>query len=70
METTLEPLPLDDYDDVDGVRICLWTAATKGPIVHQVIYEHGEPWRNDTDRGKLLIRPIELTGDPTGLVIH
>jgi hypothetical protein len=27
----------------------------------QVIYEHGKPWRNDIDMGKLLIRPPELS---------
>jgi hypothetical protein len=27
-----------------------------------VIYEHGEPCWNDSDMGKLLIRPPELTG--------
>jgi hypothetical protein len=31
-----------------------------------VIYEHGEPWWNDdTDRGELLIRPPELSGNRT-----
>jgi hypothetical protein len=39
---------------VDGARLCLWTAATNGPIVHPPgdIYEYEEPWWNDTDRGK------------------
>jgi hypothetical protein len=34
------------YDFIDdGVRPCLRTAATNGPIVHpRVICEHGEPW--------------------------
>jgi hypothetical protein len=36
----------------------------------QVIYEHGEPWWNDdVDRGKLLIHPLELSGNPTSRVI-
>jgi hypothetical protein len=30
-----------------------------------VIYEHGESWRNDIDRTKLLIRPPQLSGNPT-----
>jgi hypothetical protein len=35
---------------VDGVRLCLWTAATNEPIVHpQVIHEYGELWCNDID---------------------
>jgi hypothetical protein len=42
----------DDDDDVDGMRLCLRTAATNEPIVHpEVIYEHGEPWWNDIDKG-------------------
>jgi hypothetical protein len=34
-------------------------------LISQVIYEHGEPWWNDNDRGKLLICPPELSGNPT-----
>jgi hypothetical protein len=30
-----------------------------------MIYEHGEPWRNYIDRGKLLIRPAKLSANPT-----
>jgi hypothetical protein len=30
-----------------------------------VTYEHGEPWWHDTGRGKLLICPPELSGNPT-----
>jgi hypothetical protein len=26
-------------------------------FIPQVIYEHGKPWWNDVDRGKLLIPP-------------
>jgi hypothetical protein len=29
------------------------------------VYKHEEPWWNDTDRGKLLIRPLELSGNPS-----
>jgi hypothetical protein len=32
-------------------------------FIPQVIYEHGEPWWNDIDRKKLLIRPSELSGN-------
>jgi hypothetical protein len=31
----------------------------------KVIYELGEPWWNDVGRGKLLILPPELSGNPT-----
>jgi hypothetical protein len=41
---------------VDGVRKCLWTAATNGPIVHPWYIEYGQPWWNDTDRGNRGIR--------------
>jgi hypothetical protein len=54
----------DDY--VDVVRPRLWTAATNLHIVRlQVIYEQWEPWRNDFDRGILLIHPPELSGSST-----
>jgi hypothetical protein len=33
-------------------------------FILQAIYKHGEPWWNDTDRGKLLIRQTELSGNP------
>jgi hypothetical protein len=29
------------------------------------MYEYGEPWRNDIDRGKLTIRPPEFSCNPT-----
>jgi hypothetical protein len=36
------------------------------PIVKpKVIYKHVEPWYNGIDRGKFLIRPPELSGNPT-----
>jgi hypothetical protein len=34
-------------------------------FIPQVTYEHGEPWWNDTDGRKVLIRPPELSGNPT-----
>jgi hypothetical protein len=65
--------PLDDDDDdgddndddlVDGVRLRLWTAATNGPDAHPP----GDIWARRTMvewRGNLLIRPPELSGNPT-----
>jgi hypothetical protein len=38
-------------------------------FIPQVIYEHGDPWWNKIDRGKLLIFPQELSGNPTTRVI-
>jgi hypothetical protein len=35
----------------------------------QVIYEHGKPWWNKVDRGKLLIHPPEFLGNPTSTEI-
>jgi hypothetical protein len=32
-------------------------------FISQVIYELGEPWWNDMNRGKLLIRPPDLSGN-------
>jgi hypothetical protein len=59
-------LALDHGDHVDRVRLYLGTVATNRPIVHpQVMYEHGEPWWNDSDRGKLLIQPFELSDNHT-----
>jgi hypothetical protein len=50
---------------VDGARVRLYATATNEPVVHpQVIYEHGEPRWNDIDRGKLLISPAYLSGNP------
>jgi hypothetical protein len=34
-------------------------------FIPQVIYEHGKPWWNDNDREKLLIHPLELSGNFT-----
>jgi hypothetical protein len=51
---------------------CVWTAATSGPIVHpkgHTVYEHDEPWWNDLDRGKLVIRQPDLSDNPTSRVI-
>jgi hypothetical protein len=38
-------------------------------FISQVIYEHGEPMWNNIDSIKLLIRPPELSGNPTGRII-
>jgi hypothetical protein len=38
---------MDDDDNVDVVRLRLWTVAT---IIPQMIYEHGETYWNDIDR--------------------
>jgi hypothetical protein len=34
-------------------------------FIPNVACEHGEPWWNDTDRAKLMIRPPEISGNPT-----
>jgi hypothetical protein len=47
-------------------RLHLRTAATNGPCVHpHGIYEHEKPQWNYIDRGKLLIRPPELSENPS-----
>jgi hypothetical protein len=33
------------------------------PVIPLVIYEHGKPWWDDMDRGKLTIPPPELFGN-------
>jgi hypothetical protein len=38
-------------------------------FIPQDMYEHGEPCRNYINRGKLLIRPAELSENPTISVI-
>jgi hypothetical protein len=38
-------------------------------FIPQVIYKHGKPWWNNVDRGKLLIHPPELCGNPTSSII-
>jgi hypothetical protein len=55
---------LPSVDVVDGLRLCLCTAASNGPIIYpQVKYVYGEPWWNDyDDSGKFLTR---LSGNPT-----
>jgi hypothetical protein len=40
-----------DVVHADGVRICIWTAATNGrPTIPKIIYEYEELRWNDTDR--------------------
>jgi hypothetical protein len=39
-------------------------------FIPQMLYEHGGTWWNDVDRGKLLIRPPELSGNPTSRIIR
>jgi hypothetical protein len=34
-----------------------------------VIYDRGEPWWNDIDKGKLLIHPPELSGNPSSHLV-
>jgi hypothetical protein len=46
------------WDYVSGLR-----PPTGLLLIPQVIYERGESWWNDIDRGKLLIRPPELSGN-------
>jgi hypothetical protein len=49
---------------VDGAILRLWTAATNGPIIHPPgVVWHWEPWWNNIDKGKLLIRPRKLSGN-------
>jgi hypothetical protein len=38
-------------------------------FIPQMIHEHGEPWWNDVGRGKLLIRPTELSANPISIII-
>jgi hypothetical protein len=55
-----------DDDHVDGVRLCLWTAATSGPIVHHL----GDIWAWRTvvewyRRRNAWFRPPEICGSPS-----
>jgi hypothetical protein len=34
-------------------------------LIPQVRYKHGEPWWKDIDRVKVVIRPPQLSGNPT-----
>jgi hypothetical protein len=53
-------------DHLDEVRLCSELRPPTGLLfVLQVIYEHGETWWNYIDRGELLIRPPELSGNFT-----
>jgi hypothetical protein len=65
------PIYLHDDDDdyhhhhhVSGVRH-LWSDHHRSYFSSPRIYEHGEPWWNDINRGKFLIHPPELSGNPT-----
>jgi hypothetical protein len=44
-------------------------APTSSLFIPQVINEHREPWWNDIDRGKLVIRPPQLSGNSTSRII-
>jgi hypothetical protein len=52
----------DDDDHVDGVRYVSELRWTTGLLfIPQVIYEHGEPWWNDVNRGNSwLVHPSSL----------
>jgi hypothetical protein len=57
-------LILDDHGD--GLKLVSeLLPPTDLLLVLKVIYEHGKPWWNDIDRGKLLIRPPEFCGSTT-----
>jgi hypothetical protein len=50
------------YDNVSELR-----PTTVQLFTPQVKFEHGETWWNDdVGRGKLLTRPLDLSGNPTG----
>jgi hypothetical protein len=55
---------LGNEDDVDRLRIRLWTADTNGPIIHLPgnIWAW-KLWWNNTDRGKILIGPSDFSGN-------
>jgi hypothetical protein len=46
------------YDQQTVVMVMLY-------LMPQVIYMHGKPWWSNIDRAQLLIRPPELSGNPT-----
>jgi len=52
-----------------GLHVSEQRTPTAILFISQVIYEHGEPWWNYIDKGKLLIRPQVLSGNPTSRVI-
>jgi hypothetical protein len=58
------------------LRLHLWTASGWYPPSDiwarriMLEYEHEEPWWNDVNRGKLLICPKQLSGNPTSRVIR
>jgi hypothetical protein len=55
-----------DDDHVDGATLRPELRPPTGLLfISLMIYEHGEPWWNDIDQGKLTIRPPELSGKPT-----
>jgi hypothetical protein len=39
-------------------------------FIPQMLCEHAGTWWNDVDRGKLLILPSELSGNPTSRIIR
>jgi hypothetical protein len=56
--------------DKHSAKVCIMrimsTGRDYGSVVHpSVIYEHGEPWWNDIDRGQFLTCPPELSGKRT-----
>jgi hypothetical protein len=52
---------------VNGVRLCLWTAVTNGPIVHPPDdISMGEPRWNDTDG----IKPKNSEGNPVPVTLY
>jgi hypothetical protein len=53
----------NDHIHVEGVTE-LWPPTGLLSIL-QIIYAHGEPWWNDVDKEKVLIRPLELSGNRT-----
>jgi hypothetical protein len=56
----------NDHEHVDGVKLCLWTAANNGLIIHPPgVHEHEERGWNNVHWGKHLIRSTEVSGNPT-----